>query len=61
VERAGPGEEGIEHLFPYLGQDAGTVVANTDFDCLAKVSGGSGKERLKAWISARILISGARL
>ena len=26
------GEEGIEHLLPDLGRDAGAVVANADFD-----------------------------
>ena len=46
------GEEGIEHLFSHLGRDAGTVVANTDFDCLAKVPGGSSENRLKDLIVA---------
>ena len=30
-------EEGIEHLFPDLGRNAGAVVANPDFKFVAKV------------------------
>ena len=30
-------EEGIEHLFPDLGRNAGAVVANPDFNFVAKV------------------------
>ena len=30
-------EEGIEHLFPYFGRNAGAVVANPDLNSVAKV------------------------
>jgi hypothetical protein len=30
-------EEGIEHLFPYLGRNAGAVVANPNLNFIAEV------------------------
>src|ERR1700752_2478305 len=44
------GEEGIEDLFSHLRRDAGAVVANSDFDCLSKIPGGSAEDRLKALV-----------
>src|SRR5271170_3203974 len=45
------GEKGIEHLLSHLGWDTGAVVANSDFDCLAKVFGCSAEDRLKGPIT----------
>jgi hypothetical protein len=45
------GEERIEHLFAYFRQDAGAVVANTDFDCLAEVPRGSAEDWFKALVA----------
>ena len=36
-------EERIEHLFLHLGRNAGAVVANPDFDAVAKVLGGGSE------------------
>jgi hypothetical protein len=44
-------EEGIEHLLSHLGRDAGTVVANTDFDGLTKVPGGSSEDGLEGLVA----------
>src|SRR6516164_1379488 len=44
------GEEGIEHLRSHLGRDAGTVVANPDFDRFAEVPGGRTQDRLEGVI-----------
>src|ERR1019366_6575316 len=41
-------KERIEHLFLYLGRNAGAVVANPDFDGVAEVLGGGGKRGLVA-------------
>src|SRR6516164_2058079 len=44
------GKEGIEHLRSHLGRDAGTVVANPDFDRFAEVPGGRTQDRLEGVI-----------
>jgi hypothetical protein len=41
------GKERIEHLFPHLGRDSGSVVANADFYRIAEVSGGCADHGLK--------------
>ena len=41
------GEKGIEHLFSHFGSDTDAVVANSDFDCLAEVSGDCGEHGFK--------------
>jgi hypothetical protein len=53
------GEEGIEYLFSYLGRDASPVVANSDFDCFTKISGGDGEDRLKCLVT-RLALSPSR-
>jgi hypothetical protein len=44
-------EKGIEHLLSYLGRDAAAVVANSDFDCVTKVTGGSVEDRFKRLVA----------
>src|SRR5262249_42178167 len=44
-------EEGIEYSFSHLGRDAGTVVANPDFDCFAKIPCGSAENGLKGLVT----------
>ena len=36
-------KERVEQLFPYLGWNAGAVVANPDFDAVAEILGRSSK------------------
>ena len=43
----------IEHLFLHLGRNAGAIVANPDFDCLAQVFRGRIQCRLKRIVSFR--------
>src|SRR5262249_16949445 len=39
-------EKRIEHPLSHLGRDTGAVVANSDFDCFAEISGGHAEDRL---------------
>jgi hypothetical protein len=52
------GEERIEHLVPDLGGDAGAVVANPDFDRVAKLPGGGAEDRLEARVACVDLAPG---
>ena len=52
------GEEGIEHLFSHFGRDAGAVIANSDLDCLANISGGRAEHRLKSYVASLDLALG---
>src|SRR5215510_8702790 len=40
------GEEGVEHLLPYLGRNAGAVVADADLHAIAQAFRRSGQYRL---------------
>ena len=54
-------EEGIEHLFPDLGRNAGAVIANRDLYAVAEALRRSRKSRLMAIAIALLFALGRRV
>src|SRR4029077_11265624 len=54
-------KEGIEHLIPDLGRNAGAVVANPDLYAVAEVPGGSRKSGLIAFAIILLFALGRRI
>src|SRR5262245_19314406 len=48
------GEEGIEHLLPHLGRNAGAIVAHADLDAIAQAFRRGGQNRLEAVARLRL-------